>query len=89
MPKMKARGRGSVFRIQLMTAVFVLLFAILVRMVWPDGVRKLQSVLLPQEVGITEAAFADMMMDLREGQTMENAVTAFCRQVIDSAKVSD
>lgn len=87
MPKRKPLGQGSMLRVQLMAVGFALLFVFLVRMFWPDGLQALQSVLIPGEAGITEAAFGEMVSNLREGQPMGEAVTAFCRQVIDGAEV--
>lgn len=85
-PKMKRGGQGRRLRIQLMAAVFFLIFVLGVRLVWPEGSELLQSYLLPGEKGVTEAAFSVMITDLQAGEPLGEAVTAFCRQVIAGAQ---
>ena len=87
MPKVETSEKGSIIRLQIMTAAFVLLFAILVRIIWPEGSVVLQSMLLPNEAGIAESAFTDMISDIQQGDAMGDAITSFCKQVIDSAEV--
>lgn len=87
MPKVKSTAEGNLFRFQLLTAVFLMLFALVVKCFWPQGMAVLQSVLIPGEVGATEVAFFEMLTNLKNGDAMAEAVTAFCRQVIESAEV--
>lgn len=86
---MRRAGQGSTPRVQFLTAVFAVAFVFLVRQFWSEGMQMLRSFLLPGEAGVTEAAFAEMMTDLREGEPLGEAVTSFCRQVISSAQIID
>ena len=75
-------NRGGAFRIQMWTAVFLLVFALLVRQMWPEGTRILRNYLLPGDLTVTEAALSDMVAGLQVGQPAGEALTAFCRQII-------
>lgn len=83
MPRAEKPQDWSLLRIQIWSAVFMLLFALLVRQLWPEGVDILKSVLIPQEPTVTEQAVSDMVVDLQTGIPLEDALTAFCRQIID------
>lgn len=67
---------------RVLTAVFLLLFVLGVRMVWPDGRELLRNLLLPGEPGVTEVALVDLVEDLRSGTAVGESFTAFCQQVI-------
>lgn len=58
----------------------VILIAALI--LWPQGVQKLKSFLIPGEDALTVQAFHNMTDDLRSGATVGEAVEAFCRYVI-------
>ena len=79
-PAKPQEKRSSHLRI--LTAVFLLLFAVGVRMVWPEGREVLRNWLLPGSPGVTEAALGEMVEDLRAGEPVGESLTAFCRQVI-------
>lgn len=72
----------SHFRLRLMTAAFALVFVLLVRCCWPQGTRLLRKALLP---GTQEAAFSRMAQEIRAGEPVGEAVTAFCRSVVQDA----
>lgn len=78
-------NEGSQLRWQAMTAVFLLLFVLMVKQIWPEGTDKLRDCLLPGGEG-TQAAFQAFAADLHEGETVGEALTAFCRQVIENAQ---
>lgn len=67
--------------LRLMTAGFALAFVILTRCCWPRGTEILREVLLPRE----NAAFQRLTEDIRAGEPMGDAVTAFCRQIVEEA----
>ena len=75
----KPRGRG---RLRVLTAGFALAFVVLVRVFWPQGTSLLRQVLLP---GPDAAAFQQMAADIRAGEPVDDAVTAFCRSVVENA----
>lgn len=78
-PVQKSNSR---WRIQMLTAVFLFLFVVTVRICWPQGTEMLRSWLLPGQPGVTEAALFDMMEGLRDGATTGEALTDFCWQII-------
>lgn len=46
---------------------------------------KIADQLLPGDAEVTRSAFSGMVEQLRAGQTFADAVTVFCREVIDGA----
>lgn len=44
----------------------------------------LKSFLIPGDPEITAAAFSSMVDDIREGETVGKAITAFCLEIIDN-----
>lgn len=85
-PEIKAprRFENRQLRRQILTAAFALLFVLLVRQLWPEGMTVLRELLLPGEPAITEQAFSDMIGNLHDGSPVGEAVTAFCRQIIEN-----
>jgi hypothetical protein len=49
------------------------------------GIDKLQF-LLPGEPSVTAAALDNMTNSLQEGETLQEAITAFCREILDNAQ---
>ena len=49
--------------------------------------EKLQDYLIPGNPDVTRAAFARLTDNLREGEDIRDAMTVFCREIIDSATV--
>ena len=43
----------------------------------------LSAYLLPGDPAVTAAALEDMVTDLREGDSLYDAVTAFCREIVE------
>ena len=83
MPRAEKPQDWTLLRVQMWTAVFILFFALLVRQLWPEGMDVLKSVLIPGEQTVTEQALSEMVAGLQEGEHLEDALTAFCRQIID------
>ena len=71
-------------RLGIWTAVFLLIFVTAVRLAWPEGADQLRAVLEPK--GETVVAFSEMVANVGAGQGMGEAVTAFCRSVVNSAQ---
>ena len=69
-------------RLRLMTAACLLVFCMLVRCFWPEGTGLLREIILPGEPTATEQAFDRMLEDLRLGESLGDAVTVFCKDVI-------
>ena len=70
-------------RLQAMTATWFLLFSFLVRAFFPEGTEYLRQVLLPDAPTVTQVALEDLMVDLRNGEPLDDAFTAFCVYIID------
>ena len=49
------------------------------------GLPWVESVLIPGDPEITASAWQQMIEDLRKGGSMTDAVTAFCREIIENA----
>ena len=69
-------------RLRVMTAAFLLLFTLCVRQFFPSGTEKLRSCLLPERLTSTQQALDYLMGDLRHGEPLGQALTAFCASII-------
>ena len=69
--------------VRVITAVFLLVFVLYAAKIWPEGRLVLQRVFLPGEPTVTQQAFADMISELSDGISLENALVTFCQQIID------
>ena len=78
-------GRGAVLRMQTMTAAWLLVFALVVSWVWPEGTATLREYLLPGRDG-TQAAMLELMTEIQAGEPVGEVLTAFCRQIIENGK---
>ena len=70
-------------RLQILTAVFILLFSLTVKYVWPQGTDKLRACLIPSDLSVTEAAFLDMTHQLRSGEPLKDALETFCIEILE------
>lgn len=65
----------------------LLLVAVLILALGRPHLRtKLEDWLVPGDTDVTKAAFAAMVGQLREGENAVDAVTAFCRMIIDGSE---
>ena len=71
-------------RLRAMTAAAMLVFVALVRCAWPEGREILQEFLIPKEGMVT--AFSNMVDQVDNGQGFSEAVTAFCRTVVEHGR---
>ena len=78
-------NRGVGLRFQTMTAVCLLLFTLAVSQLWPEGTAKLREYLLPGMNG-TQGAVLELMAQIQAGEPVEQALTVFCRQIIEDGK---
>lgn len=51
-------------------------------LIWPAGRRAVQKLLLPGDPEVTVTALQGLATDLGEGESVKEAVTAFCREII-------
>lgn len=64
-----------------LTAGFLLALLVLVRCCWPRGTEILRQTLLPGE----HTAFQQLTADLQAGEPIGDAVTVFCRSIVEDA----
>lgn len=72
------------FRLQVLTAAWLLVFALLVRQFFPTGVEALRTFLLPGPQSTTQIALEAFVTDMRNGEAVSDALFAFCEQIIAS-----
>ena len=79
------KGKSVGLRGWMAASVVVLLIAgaLVVKSAWLPWV---QDVLLPGDPAVTAAALEEMMVDLREGQSLKETLTAFCREILANAE---
>ena len=70
-------------RLRTMIAAALLIFSMIVRLLWPDGTTLLQSVFLPTDLTVAEEAFSVLLEEVRQGQPVDDSITAFCQKIID------
>lgn len=72
-------------RLRTMIAALFLLFSLVVRLTWQDGAEIMREYLLPGDLTVTELAFSEMISDLQNGDPVADAVTVFCRTILNEA----
>ena len=65
-----------------LSLVFFLLFLPGVRIWWQEGWETFMDMLLPGDMEAAAHAQGDLILRLRQGSDLREAVTAFCREVI-------
>ena len=63
-------------------AAAVCLFFLLTFCFWPEGADYIREALIPGENAVTATAFENLTQRLRQGENLQDAVTAFCSDVI-------
>lgn len=82
-PVKKVRGaemRKS--RVLSLSALFFLIFCILVSCFLPREAEVMKEVLIPGEASVTVAALDHFAEELRRGETVQNALLHFCQLVL-------
>ena len=67
--------------------VFVVIAIILATLYFAKS-ESVQEILIPGNTQVTKQALSELTDDLREGEDVKSAITAFCREIIDHADVS-
>ena len=80
-PVTEKNVRGTA-RIRMLIASGFLIFAWVVRVLWPEGREVLAAWLLPGEAAVTQAAFLALLDNLRNGFGMADSLTVFCREIL-------
>lgn len=76
------RKKKTRIRISLVLLAAVCAFGVLA-----GGVEKVWEFLIPGDPEITKAAFMQFTEDIRQGGSVGEAITAFCREIIDNAEI--
>lgn len=67
----------------------VITIALLVAAGIPNVRNSLERWLIPGDAQVTKAAFSAMLDQLRTGEPIDEAVTAFCREIIAGGKTEE
>lgn len=71
-------------RLPALISAALALFALLTNLYWPAGREALKALLIPGDADITLEAFSEMLNTVREGEDVQDAVAAFCREILDN-----
>lgn len=82
-------GSQSGLSFRVLTAALLVAFSLVVTKTWPEGRERLQQALLPGEPSRTEQAFTAMAERISQGEPVGEAVTAFCREVLENAELPE
>ena len=83
-PKQEQKS-GLSFRA--VVAACLLLFALTVRLWWPEGRLVMERFLMPGEVNDIQAAVFAVVTDIRNGKSFSEVVVTFCRENILDAQI--
>lgn len=70
------------------TLVCIVLFAVLTVGFWPSGRDALLEAILPGDAAVTRQAIVNMAENLKSGEAIGDAVTVFCREIVDGANLT-
>ena len=86
-PPIRSRERkpAAGVRIRNLIAVFLFLFAVIVRLCWPEGAGMLREYLLPGDLSSVEEAYTVLLDQLRNGEELREAALVFCRSILYEA----
>ena len=72
-----------------MAVTFFLIFLLATAIFWPEGRLALQQMVLPCDTEVTAQAFSAMLDQIRGGEALDEAVVAFCQEILSSAELSN
>ena len=78
----KSDGTGSLFRIAAATALFFLLFCMIIWTCWPEGREVLCAFVFPGGGQTTIEAAEVFVYELKNGEPIKDALTHFCREIL-------
>lgn len=83
-PVRRKKGQRGL-RLKIFTAGFLILFVLGVRQYWPAGAERLRECFLPGE-NAGQNVFEGFVSDVRGGMAVGEALTVFCRNLIQNGK---
>lgn len=69
------------------TALFSALLLVLLWNFWPEGREVIRNLLIPGDPEVTSQAAAGLIADLQNGSAPRDALTAFCREILQGGAV--
>lgn len=72
----RIRGTKKIRKVQWWIAICVVIFSLIL------GRMGLLDFLIPGDNDATKNAFSDMVSDVRNGESVKSAVTAFCNEIL-------
>jgi hypothetical protein len=81
----KKQPKDTQLRNKITASLLVLVLLIGAMTIKHGGLRWVTEYLLPGDPAVTAAALEGMVLDLREGENLYDAVTAFCREIMEHA----
>ena len=87
-PVFAKRQKMRLSRIIGLSLCFLVLLILLSWGFWPEGRTVLRDFLVPGDPDVTLHGLEVLTQELRDGENFSDAVTAFCREVIDGAALS-
>lgn len=85
------KGRRSRRRIRLripLVALGLILSVLLARYIWPQQTQRLRQALFPWTRETVQEALAGLQENLENGETVSDAITAFCLEVLSEADIA-
>ena len=79
---------GKILRGQFLGALAICLVVLTMQFWWPGGVKTARQWLVCEEASPLEAAAQTFVSDVLQGESVEDAVVAFCLEVLDHAQPS-
>lgn len=79
------KNRAAV-RMQVMIAVGLLAFSLLVKCFWPDGTAVIKKLVTAAGISDTQVAAESLVEDLKSGIPIPDALTEFCIAVIENER---
>ncbi len=87
-PVKKLRGaEKSRTRVAALTALFLLLFFLLVQTFWPQGAEMLQHIFVPGDPKVTVAALETFAGELQHGVPLRDAFENFCFYIVEAGNL--
>lgn len=70
------------------SVVFIIAVCVVAMSIFLLRTPQVRDYLTPGDKAVTKAALTEMVQDLREGENVTEALTAFCREIISHAEIS-
>lgn len=87
--KAEAEWNSSRTKRKRRTAAAILLAVVAIGVLLLGGADRVRDFLIPGDPEVTKAAFAQFTENIRQGEPVGDAITAFCREIIDNADIQE